>query len=403
MGNYKFIVQASNNDGVWSEPAMLKIRIIPQFTKTIWFRVIVILLSLTFLLLYYIIRIKQVRQQTVTLEKLVKLRTQEIEDKNRILMEQYVRINEANTMLEERQVKVEEQKEELTAQKEKLQQQAKSLEKANEDLNSKNLELSDRQEEILQMNDELKYQTEELEKMNTKLHELNATKDRFFSIIAHDLKNPFQTITGFLELMKTKYDILTDDKKLKYIDLSYSTSKNTFNLLENLLNWSRSQTNQIGFEPNTLILKEIVQNNIDALEANLSGKGINVFTEFVDDTRIFADRNMINTVIRNILSNAIKFTPLNGTISISITENKNALITCIEDTGIGMTSVILDNLFDLGKTVTKEGTNGETGTGLGLILCKEFITKNNGAIWAESEENKGSKFYFMFPKVKDKK
>ncbi|MBN1180981.1 MAG: hypothetical protein JXB49_01750 [Bacteroidales bacterium] len=397
-GRYTFVVEATNNDGIWGNPAELNIRVIPQFTKTIWFKLLIIVIAFVILFGYYIIRMRQIRQQTITLEKLVKLRTQEIEDKNKILMEQYVQLNETNTLLEERQTQIEEQTEELKAQKEKLIVQAQSLEKANNALNEKNIELSDRQEEIIQMNDELKYQTDELEKMNTKLHELNATKDKFFSIIAHDLKNPFQTITGFLELIKTKFKILPEDKILKYIDLSYNTSKNTFNLLENLLNWSRSQTNQIKYDPAVLYLNEILLGNIDAMEANLANKKIKVYTEFPKNYTIFADRNMVNTVIRNILSNAIKFTPLNGVITISLKEIDDSILTCIEDTGIGIPPALLETLFDMERSFTKEGTEGETGTGLGLILCKEFVNRNNGSIWAESEENKGSKFYFTFPK-----
>ncbi len=355
-GPYIFRVKASNNDGVWNkEGTSISIIILPPWWKTLVFRMFAILFILALVTVIYLYRVKELKKQKIYLEKLVRERTKEIEEKNAILIRQTDELNETNALLEERQQQIEEQTEKLETQKEKL------------------------------------------EDANIHLSELNSTKDKFFSIIAHDLKNPFNTILGFSELLNTKYKKLTEEKKLKYSEVIYNSSKNIYNLLENLLQWARTQTDKIAFEPVVFNFKELIDQNIILLKENLTDKKITVSPNIEEQCNVYADRNMINTVIRNILTNAIKFTNINGEILINSLEKDGVIEVSIKDNGIGMSEEETRKLFRVDVNFSRSGTGGETGTGLGLILCKEFIEKNGGTIWVESKPYKGSKFLFTIP------
>jgi signal transduction histidine kinase len=227
--------------------------------------------------------------------------------------------------------------------------------------------------------------------------QLNSTKDKFFSIIAHDLKNPFNTILGFSELLSTKYHKLSEEKKLKYSEVIYDSSRNIYSLLENLLQWARTQTDKIAFEPIVFDLKQIVDQNIMLLKENLTDKKITVSHNIKDECKVYADRNMINAVIRNILTNAIKFTNINGEILINSIEKNGLIEVSIKDNGIGMSEEEIGKLFRVDVNFSRNGTGGETGTGLGLILCKEFVEKNGGIIRVESKPQEGSNFLFTLP------
>lgn len=249
---------------------------------------------------------------------------------------------------------------------------------------------------------ELKYskdlvnsQNELLQKQVEELKELNATKDKFFSIIAHDLKNPFNALIGFSEMLLSYHDI-KDAEQREIIELIHGTSKQTFSLLENLLIWARSQSGKLTYKPEILSLNELLIQNYQLLNKTAQQKNITLSIPNVA-IEVYADINMINTVIRNLISNAIKFTPYNGNINITTKINEKYVYIAVNDTGVGIPAEDLNKLFRMDINYSKPGTNSEQGTGLGLLLCKDFVEKNGGTITVESEENKGSTFTFSLP------
>lgn len=233
-----------------------------------------------------------------------------------------------------------------------------------------------------------------------KLHEANATKDKFFSIIAHDLKNPFNAIIGFSHLLLTDEDSLEPDEKREYISNIYSASHNTYRLLENLLEWARTQTGAISFRPEYFDISMAIGQVLDTIAINATRKRIELASNVPFNTTVFADFQMITGVLRNLISNAVKFTPSGGNVRISHKSEKNRVIVAVTDSGIGIPQNKLDGLFRVDHQFRREGTDAEPGTGLGLILCHEFVTKNGGEIWVESQTesgNSGSIFYFSLP------
>ncbi len=234
------------------------------------------------------------------------------------------------------------------------------------------------------------------------LEELNATKDKFFSIIAHDLKNPFNTLMGFSELLLEHMDMYSPQQIRDYIGIIFETSQISYNLLENLLDWSRSQTGKLKMDPKVIDLTKMVHTNFQLLENSANNKSVILRSNLQEGISVFADTNMIDTIFRNLISNAIKFTKEGGTITIDSEEEGSMLKLCVADTGIGIKSESINQLFKIGQDVSTKGTANESGTGLGLILCKEFIERNGGEIWVESEVGKGSQFYFTVPLKADK-
>jgi len=244
---------------------------------------------------------------------------------------------------------------------------------------------------------EEKMMQELLEKKELKLKELNETKDKFFSIIAHDLKNPFGAILSLSELLFQNFSKYDDKKKKDLIRVISEGAKNTYDLLENLLTWSRSQKGDIKFNPQKLLLNKLISDNINLLTDIAHRKKISVLFEAKEEIEIYADSNMLNFVVRNLLINAIKFTTQHGEIKFSTVKKKKNIQFCIEDTGIGMNSEQLNRLFKIDQTFSAKGTDNETGTGLGLILCKDFIDLHKGTIKAESKLGKGSTFCVEIP------
>jgi two-component system, sensor histidine kinase and response regulator len=234
------------------------------------------------------------------------------------------------------------------------------------------------------------------------LEELNATKDKFFSIIAHDLKNPFNTLMGFSELLLEHMDMYSPQQIRDYIGIIFETSQISYNLLENLLDWSRSQTGKLKMDPKVIDLTKMVYTNFQLLENSANNKSVILRSNLQEGISVFADTNMIDTIFRNLISNAIKFTNEGGTITIDSEEEGSMLKLCVADTGIGIKSESINQLFKIGQDVSTKGTANESGTGLGLILCKEFVERNGGEIWVESEVGKGSQFYFTVPLKADK-
>lgn len=228
------------------------------------------------------------------------------------------------------------------------------------------------------------------------LDKANKTKVRFFSIIAHDLKNPFNVIIGFSNLLKTNINDFDKEKIQLFAGRINETSQNAYSLLENLLEWSKSQTNSIAYNPVKVKINSIIEENTMLLKNHGIKKNTIISNEINKDYYILADFNMISTVVRNLISNAVKFTE-NGTISISAKADEKNCEICIADTGVGISTENVDKLFKIENSISTIGTDGEQGTGIGLILCKEFVTKNGGKIWVESEKEKGSKFFFTVP------
>ncbi len=490
-GKYTFKVKASNNDGIWNEEGTsIEIIVLPPWWKTIWFRLLALILF-TFWVTYFITRIVKGMIHTSILDernqlktlinnmpdfifiKDTKLRflvlndvtikfmgeknekdiilktdfdfyTKEIAQKNfeeekniintgipiinkeetltknnqtlilsttkcaiintkgetigligilsditdkKIAEQKIIRqsedllayneqLNETNTILEERQQQVEEQAEELSL-------QAENLKKANSILFEK--------QQLIQK------QAEKLQETNEQLTLLNATKDRFFSIIAHDLRNPFNVLIGFSELLLINQKKITEDKIQNYLRLINISSKSGYYLLENLLQWSRTQTGRISFDPALYKLATIIEETYKVLSGEAQQKEITLETFTDRNIMILADENMIKTVFRNLVSNSIKFTPVKGRITIYAVEHESEVEITVADTGVGIPEENLKKLFRIDTAVSTLGTAKERGTGLGLLLCKEFIEKHNGKIWVESIEGKGSNFKFTIP------
>jgi signal transduction histidine kinase len=238
----------------------------------------------------------------------------------------------------------------------------------------------------------------EVANQRDKLKELNVTKDKFFSIIAHDLKNPFNIILGFSDLLLKniqKYDI---QKTMNLLSTIKTTSKQGFELLENLLIWAGSQTGRIAFRPELIDLKACILQNISNIKSQALEKSIKITVSDFEPCMMFGDKNMINTILRNLMSNAIKFTYICGQIHVNLINHGDHYEISLKDSGIGISKENINKLFQLDSKFRANGTSDEKGTGLGLILCKEFVEKHGGKIWVESEINKGSEFKFTLPK-----
>lgn len=233
---------------------------------------------------------------------------------------------------------------------------------------------------------------------NIELQEANATKDKFFSIIGHDLKGPLNSLTSFSNLLMNHTDSLSKEEiKMLATDLDKSL-KNLFALLENLLEWSRSQTGNIEFTTETFDLNEVMQSNVNLLSKQAENKNIQIEVASKEPALVEAHQNSINTVVRNLLSNAIKFTPEGGKIKLGVVSTEKDWVIKVADNGVGMPEGVVDKIFRIDTKHSTQGTAKEKGTGLGLILCKEFVEKNDGKIWAKSKEGKGSLFAFSIPK-----
>ncbi len=340
-GEYIFRVKASNNDGVWNEKGTsLKITVIPPFWKTWWFRIILFLCIGSLIGGIYFIRVSSLQKQKLLLEKLVRDRTFEL--------------NETNTLLEERQQQIEEQ------------------------------------------SDVLKSQSERLLLANRELKKINATKDKLFTIIAHDLKSPFSSVLGFSQLLHTKWDSLNRKKAKTISEMINSSSQRIYNLLENLLEWARSQSGSLELKIEKISLFALAQENINLLSNALAQKNNKVEIKIPENLVCYADTPTIKTVIRNIISNANKFTE-NGSITIRTEIDGDYVKMIIQDSGVGIPKETVKYLFEVKRSKSTSGTQGEEGTGLGLLVCKEFIQKNNGTIYAESELNIGTTIIFTLP------
>ncbi len=233
------------------------------------------------------------------------------------------------------------------------------------------------------------------------LESINENKDKFFTLISHDLKGPAQNLIGISEILLTDQSLSEEENQIFLQHLNETARKN-FNLLENLLEWSRVQMGSVVLSPEAFRLWETGREVIAQTEERASQKQIEIKNNIPPDIVVFADFNSTKTVIRNLVTNALKYTPPNGIITLSASTYQSEATIVVSDTGIGMCAEIRKNLFKPGKTVSRYGTQGETGTGIGLLLCKEFIENNQGTIWVESVENEGSSFFFTLPLSQEK-
>ena len=239
---------------------------------------------------------------------------------------------------------------------------------------------------------------QEIQLQNEKLKNLNATKDKFFSIIAHDLRSPFSGFLGLTQVMAEDLPSLTMSEIQEIASSMSKSAANLYRLLENLLQWSQIQQGSIPFNPVVIHLGRIVEESIEMIMESAKVKNIDLTIDITDHLEVFADVNLLQTIIRNLVSNAVKFTPSKGKVNLSAKLNGDEKIEiAIQDTGIGMNQAIVDHVFSLDGRTNRKGTDGEPSTGLGLILSREFVEKHGGKIWLKSAEGSGSTFYFTIP------
>lgn len=331
-GKYTFRVKASNDDSVWNEEgASIKITILPFWWLTWYFKIIYAALITSLIIAYIYFRTSTLRKQKEVLERTVEERTHDLFEKNKTIEAQ---------------------------------------------------------------SEELKITAENLEKANVELINLNATKDKFFSIIAHDLRSPFNSFLGLTEVMANELPNLTMDELQEMTASMRNSAINLFRLLENLLQWARMQRGSFSYNREILELFPIVDESVAVTQETAKNKDIVLSVDIPENLKVFADSNVIQMVVRNILSNALKFTKEGGKVSISAKAVENIVIVSVEDSGIGMSKDLIENLFRLDLATNRKGTNGEPSTGLGLIICKELIEKQGGKLWVESKEGMGSVFRF---------
>ncbi len=253
------------------------------------------------------------------------------------------------------------------------------------------------EEQLAAQNRLIATQKEELEKQKKELIELNATKDKFFSIIAHDLRSPISTLVSLCEILRTDADLLSGKETHEILFSLHDLSGNYLKLLDNLLQWASIQTGKIMANPEKFNVVSVIVEVIGFYKILASSKQVNLHSAAEGDINVFADKNMIRTVLRNLVSNALKYTNMGGTVALGVTLLPDMIEVYVKDSGIGMDAETVEKLFKLDRTFSTVGTANEQGTGLGLILCKEFVEINNGSVHVESEPGNGSTFRFTLP------
>lgn len=247
---------------------------------------------------------------------------------------------------------------------------------------------------------ERKKYEDELKESEAMLKELNESKVRFLTILGHDLRSPFTSILGFLELLKDDIRHYSAEEAERQLNVIYNSSSNIYNLLDGLLVWARTETGKFPFHPLRLRLKEICNSILETFGPGANFKGITINYSGAMDACVFADPNMVEATLRNLISNALKFTYSGGRIRIFVKKEDLKVVVTVSDNGIGINPTDQSKLFDISQYHSNAGTENETGAGLGLILCKQFVEKHGGEIWVESEVGKGSSFSFTLPLCK---
>jgi signal transduction histidine kinase len=296
---------------------------------------------------------------------------------------------------------------ELAYQNREKEKRADELSMANKELAFQNEEKVKRADELVMANKELAYQNEEKEKRAEELFtankelkqllQLNSDKNRFISILAHDLRSPFSGLLGLSEVLIEDIRRLSTEEIEDIANNINKSAKSSFKLLENILSWARAKQGKIPFDPQILSFTNNCEDAVDVLNPIAKAKNIKIDFSTGDHINVFADVDMFKAVMRNLVSNAIKFTNPGGTISITAKQMNSNITISVSDNGIGIAPLNLMKLFEMAKVSTTKGTAEETGTGLGLLLCKEFVEKHGGKIWVESEVGKGSDFKFTLP------
>jgi signal transduction histidine kinase len=257
---------------------------------------------------------------------------------------------------------------------------------------------------LMSAQDRIREQNNQLEILNKELRAANAVKDRLYSIIAHDLRDPFQVLLITTEVLNNDYLDMEEEETKKYIGGIFKTTVNLAALLENLLQWTRSQHGEIECKPRKIDLHSLAAEYIEYFGGNAQNKKITLLCKIPGNCFAYADENMIKCVLRNLISNGVKFTNPGGKVTLTVEEKDDFIVTSVSDTGVGIPEEKLCTLFKLGESVDKvetystPGTAKEKGTGLGLMLCKEFVEKNDGTIRVTSQVGKGSTFEFSLPK-----
>jgi ligand-binding sensor domain-containing protein/signal transduction histidine kinase len=345
-GKYKFQVTACNNDQIWNEKGTeYPFTIKPSFTETFWFYLIFAIIFITITYIFYRFRISQLETQKKDLEEIIQNRTREILEKN----------------------------EKLEFQKNEIEQKSNFL--------------------LIQKN-EIEEQARLLELQKEELKEMNASKDKIFSIISHDLRSPLGNIKNMIDLLTVQPERFDEEKRGKIFENFSEITKSTFYLIDNLLNWTRSQRGLIVYDPQIFLVTPIIFEVLSLLKPMYDKKKISIINNIDESTLAYGDINMVKTIFRNLISNAVKFTGINGEIEISAKNEGETIEFAIRDNGIGISEDNLKNLLENKEINTSYGTGRETGSGLGLILCRDFIMKNGGSFRVESKLNEGSTFYF---------
>lgn len=260
-----------------------------------------------------------------------------------------------------------------------------------------NREVVNLQRDLIKKSHNLENTLSQLQEANLELNKLNADKDRFMQIVGHDLRSPFTTLLGFSAILLENLRSYDIDKIESMIELIHKTSQQTFYLLDDLLVWSKSQAGRIPFEPRELIFEDVCMQVINSLTNNAEAKNIRINLRDNEKTVVYADEQMLKTVLRNLLSNAIKFSHQNGQIDIYTEKSHSETTITVSDNGVGIENENIDKILDITQHYVTKGTAKEKGTGLGLMLCNEFVEKHGGTMSVESEPGKGSSFHVTMP------
>ncbi len=278
----------------------------------------------------------------------------------------------------------------------KLEEQNTILQQLNRELEQFNATL---EEQVRERTAELEAQKVELKQKSDQLAELNASKDKFFSIISHDLRSPFNALLGFAQLLSENIERYSLDDIQQKVSKIRTSAERLYALLENLLTWSRIQRGAMEYYPESINLCEVAEDNVELFTPNAEQKSILLRNTVQANTLVYADYSMLNTVIRNLTSNALKFTSTGDYVELSAIQDDLHVEVAVSDSGVGISEDVLPELLRIDTHHTNVGTAGERGTGLGLILCKELVEQNGGRIWIESEVGKGTTFKFTLPKT----
>ena len=244
---------------------------------------------------------------------------------------------------------------------------------------------------------DLKFSREALQQANDELREINANQIKFFNIVAHDLRNPFVGLKSFPQLLESYCTSFSPDAIVEMAKGASQQAERVLALLENLLHWAKGQMGQVSFEPRRYSLKTLINESVLVADTHIKGKSLKLVQQIEDDIRAEIDFQMVSTIIRNLISNAIKFSREGKTITIAAYANDSEVTIEVHDQGIGMEDKIKNQLFKIGERVTTQGTSGEKGTGLGLLICQQFVERHGGKIWAKSELGQGSSFFVRLP------